>query len=286
MTTVQHRVAGWLELFHDLLTQPRGSFPRALLADELAAGFGTNVSWNWREPDGRAGYEIQSPIQGWPPPWMDELFPDLLAAHPLIRWFAASGDPSPMTSGRVPRAIADSPWLPVVGEALEPVGMATQLSIPYRLGPGHHRAFVLARSGDDYSDEDLVVSRHIQTLLLLDRQTTVLASWRGSASHDLTGRELTVLQLISQGLTATAIAHRLTISPRTVHQHKQNLYRKLGVSDRLRAVLAAQGQGLLPPFDPDLTRRTRQSYAVRSATPPCPSSEATTRATLPARTIS
>ncbi len=62
----------------------------------------------------------------------------------------------------------------------------------------------------------------------------------------LTGREHAVLTLLVGGLTATAIAHRLGTSPRTVHKHLENLYRKLGASDRLTAVLRAQRLGLLP----------------------------------------
>jgi ATP/maltotriose-dependent transcriptional regulator MalT len=66
----------------------------------------------------------------------------------------------------------------------------------------------------------------------------------------LTARELVVLTLLAEGLTATAIAHRLNISPRTVHKHQENLYRKLGTADRLAAVLRAQRLGLLPATPP------------------------------------
>ena len=65
-----------------------------------------------------------------------------------------------------------------------------------------------------------------------------------SVPAGLTGRELTVLGLLRDGRTAHAIAHRLGISPRTVHTHLANLYRKLGVNDRLQAVLVAQELGV------------------------------------------
>jgi DNA-binding CsgD family transcriptional regulator len=61
----------------------------------------------------------------------------------------------------------------------------------------------------------------------------------------LTAREFDVLLCLSQGLTARAIARRLGCSVRTVSKHCENLYRKLGVNDRLRAVLDAQQRGLL-----------------------------------------
>ena len=63
--------------------------------------------------------------------------------------------------------------------------------------------------------------------------------------HSLTPRELMVLALLSEGLAAKAIAHRLRVSSRTVHKHQENLYRKLGTSDRLGTVLLAQRLGLV-----------------------------------------
>jgi len=45
--------------------------------------------------------------------------------------------------------------------------------------------------------------------------------------------------------TARAIAHELQVSPRTVHTHLAHIYRKLGVCDRMRAVLVARELGVL-----------------------------------------
>jgi DNA-binding NarL/FixJ family response regulator len=61
----------------------------------------------------------------------------------------------------------------------------------------------------------------------------------------LTPRELTVLTLMAEGLTAAAIARRLGISPRTITKHQENLYRKLGTSDRLGAVLRGLDLGVI-----------------------------------------
>lgn len=61
----------------------------------------------------------------------------------------------------------------------------------------------------------------------------------------LTIRECAVLDHLSTGLTARAIAHRMNISPQTVNKHLQSAYRKLGVCDRLTAILAAHRLGLI-----------------------------------------
>ncbi|SHM37336.1 response regulator transcription factor [Cryptosporangium aurantiacum] len=62
----------------------------------------------------------------------------------------------------------------------------------------------------------------------------------------LTPRQEQVLELLGAGLTARAIARRLGISPRTVTKHQEQLYRRLGTSDRLTTVLLAQRLGLIP----------------------------------------
>ncbi len=270
MAAVERRVSAWLEVVGDLLNRPLATYPRQVVADRLAADFDTEVSWNWLDPDGRMGFDVHRPIPGWPPPWVLDSLPRLVALHPLVQWFSVSGDPTPMSTGRVPRRAVAEQGFPMLLEVMGPFGMEVQLSIPYQLGVDQYRAFVLARADEEFSAEDLAVSQRVQTLLvLLDRQTTVLATRRGSSTRPgpvgLTGRELAVLQLLSEGLTATAIAHRLAISPRTVHRHLQNLYRKLGVCDRLRAVLAAQECGLLTAAWPAASRVAARLPAVLTA---------------------
>jgi two-component system nitrate/nitrite response regulator NarL len=51
----------------------------------------------------------------------------------------------------------------------------------------------------------------------------------------LSPREREILGFIAEGLSAPAIAERLTLSPATVRTHLQHLYDKLGVSDRANA---------------------------------------------------
>lgn len=69
----------------------------------------------------------------------------------------------------------------------------------------------------------------------------------GTPAVRLTPREQEILVLLAEGLTARAMARRLGLSPRTVNKHQENLYRKLGTSDRLSTVLSGQRLGLTPP---------------------------------------
>ncbi|PVZ11083.1 response regulator [Actinomycetospora cinnamomea] len=60
----------------------------------------------------------------------------------------------------------------------------------------------------------------------------------------LTPRETEVLRLVAKGLTARAIASRLTLSHRTVENHVQNSLRKLQLANRVELTRYAIEQGL------------------------------------------
>jgi two-component system nitrate/nitrite response regulator NarL len=69
---------------------------------------------------------------------------------------------------------------------------------------------------------------------------------RGAAQGPaISEREREVLGLTADGLSAPQIGARLHLSPATVKSHLQNVYEKLGVSDRAAAVATAIRLGLL-----------------------------------------
>ena len=250
MTAVERRFALWLEFVGDLLESVSRDFPHVLVARELAATFGCQVSWNWADRDGSFGSEQIDPVPGWPTPEHIDFWREHgLGWHPLVRWFELSGDASPMSTGRIPRGLFPHECFGVLREQLGPFGLEENLSIPYRLEPDSHRAFVLGRGDQDFRDEDYLLARRLQPLLaLLERQASVLRRTTDLAAEmeaaELSGRELVVLQLLGEGRTAESMARELGISVRTVQKHLEHVYRKLGVSDRLRAVLVAREAGL------------------------------------------
>jgi PAS domain S-box-containing protein len=61
----------------------------------------------------------------------------------------------------------------------------------------------------------------------------------------LTKRELEVLRLLASGTGTKAAAESLHVSPVTVRNHVQSIFRKLGVHSRLEAVARATQQRLL-----------------------------------------
>jgi DNA-binding NarL/FixJ family response regulator len=61
----------------------------------------------------------------------------------------------------------------------------------------------------------------------------------------LTPREAEVLHLAAEGLSVAAISRRLFVTEATTKSHLSGIYRKLGVSTRAAAVLAAERLGML-----------------------------------------
>jgi len=172
--------------------------------------------------------------------------------QPLLRWYAFSGQTGPQSYGRVPDALASSSQKRAWEELARPWGIVHHLSIPLDIRGGDHNAFLIHRPDRDFTDQELALARLLQPILtgialhFGIAQSNSAANLDGSA-HDLTSREMTILTLLSQGLTAEGLARRLSISPRTVGKHLEHIYRKLDVCDRLMAVQTAHELGLLTP---------------------------------------
>ena len=67
----------------------------------------------------------------------------------------------------------------------------------------------------------------------------------GRGNPSLTNRELDILRLLGQGLSAAIIARQLSLSPVTVNNHISRLLTKLGAHSRIEAVAAANRAGLI-----------------------------------------
>jgi two-component system nitrate/nitrite response regulator NarL len=102
-------------------------------------------------------------------------------------------------------------------------------------------------SRDEICDTVAAVARG-ETLLAPEIQADLVDQIQMRARDDrpaLSPREREVLVLIAEGLSAPDVGRRLHLSPATVKTHLQNLYEKLGVSDRAAAVARAMRLGLL-----------------------------------------
>lgn len=75
-------------------------------------------------------------------------------------------------------------------------------------------------------------------------QTHLVTGLQGPAREDLTPREREIVHHVAHGLHNAEVAKRLFISEQTVKTHLNNIFRKLGVRDRVELTLYALRVGL------------------------------------------
>ncbi len=81
-----------------------------------------------------------------------------------------------------------------------------------------------------------------------EAQTSLVRAMRSLATEErplLTPREAEILRHVAEGMSVTAIAKLIFLSPSTVKTHLDHIYRKLDVGDRAAAVATAMRTGLL-----------------------------------------
>ena len=71
-------------------------------------------------------------------------------------------------------------------------------------------------------------------------------AWPGG----LTAREVEILRLLARGHPNKQIGRRLDVTPKTVSNHVEHIYAKLGVSSRAAATLYATRHGLVGSYEP------------------------------------
>lgn len=84
----------------------------------------------------------------------------------------------------------------------------------------------------------------LKTLKLL-RNPISIQNPRDQEEISLSKREVEVLEQLSTGLSYTAIAENLFLSPSTVRKHIENIYKKLQVHSKIEAVQKAKNHNII-----------------------------------------
>jgi DNA-binding NarL/FixJ family response regulator len=178
----------------------------------------------------------------------------VIAEHPMVVHRRAHPDSEPVL--RISDCISDRAFRSsrVYRELYVPTGSRYQLAIITAADDPAISGWAIRRSIRDFTEADLRHARHLQPLLaLLDTIYSSSPIRRTHSAHidearkraHLTIRELDILTLLADGLSAQQIARLNRISVRTVRKHLENIYQKLECHDRLLAVNKARQRGLL-----------------------------------------
>lgn len=244
-------------LIHDLakaiLTEPEPVRVWSLLMERLTTDLPVDlavlIDLDWEAGTGHA-------LTG-KPDWLhqaplDALINTHMRTHPLLRHYARTTDRSPLTL----EAIADDRWWKseAYQEGKAAIGIDRQLALPLNSRPGQVRGIIMSRSGQGFTDRDLEFADLARSLIdMVSAHEEVMfgtARLADPSEYKITSRETAVLVLLNEGLTARAIGSRLRIAEKTVIKHKENLYRKLRVHDRVTALNKARALGLLSAGPP------------------------------------
>jgi DNA-binding NarL/FixJ family response regulator len=105
------------------------------------------------------------------------------------------------------------------------------------------------------ADGDSLLSPSV-TRRVIDRMATAqpVAGLSGARLEALTPREREVLELIGRGLSNREIAETFVIEESTVKTHVKRILMKLGLRDRVQAVILAYESGVIRPGTPPSRR--------------------------------
>lgn len=159
--------------------------------------------------------------------------------HPAVISYLNPGDDR--RPRRTSDVVSNHDWIssPAFQEAFRDRGARFQLSLVTKLHGAVGAGWVLTRSGQDFDSKDLEVAKLVLPFLTT---LTEIAAARGHAlapaCSTLTAREHEILEQLATGKSARQIAHNLGMTEPTARKHLSHIYAKLGVHDRLSAVLA------------------------------------------------
>ena len=125
-------------------------------------------------------------------------------------------------------------------DELDAAGASQSLSLGFHAGSDQVVQMWMDRRHGTFCSRDLAMLSLLTPALqrlLRHRPTTRLPA-------SLTLQERRVLNLVGAGWTNAEIAERMCVATCTVRKHLEHVYRKLGVSNRMAAVMVLQGQTL------------------------------------------
>ncbi|WP_375500996.1 LuxR C-terminal-related transcriptional regulator [uncultured Jatrophihabitans sp.] len=166
-------------------------------------------------------------------------FDALQHEHPLVRDYAATGEPAPRRMSDF-ITLPDLQALDLWREVFRPLETNHQIAFAVLASSTRVVGIGINRWNKDFDDNDMAVAGEVQKHVGAAFHHAALraaeARREPGVLDELTIREREVLGLIAAGRKTTDIARLLFISPRTVDKHVENIRTKLGARSRAHAV--------------------------------------------------
>jgi len=143
-----------------------------------------------------------------------------------------------------------------IGAFLATAGTLHEILLPLPPdGEQDRRVLLFRRPGADFTDRDVLLLTLLRPHIyaLFQRQQR-----RGRGEPELTPRQLEILKLVAVGRTNAQIARALCVSEATVGKHLENIYTRLGVTNRMAAASAIDTLNI----PANLARPTRDQHTA------------------------
>jgi DNA-binding CsgD family transcriptional regulator len=126
-------------------------------------------------------------------------------------------------------------------EVCRPLGVDYVMKLFLPADAGERSAFVFDRQGHDFTERDRLVLDVLFPHLVQLRKRARIRSSIPDGQAERTPREREIMAWVARGKRNAEIAQILWVAPGTVRKHLDNVYAKLGVSNRTEAVARARG---------------------------------------------
>ena len=131
-------------------------------------------------------------------------------------------------------------------EVCRPLGVDYVMKLFLPKGAGEWSAFVFDRQARDFTERDRRVLDLLFPHFLQLRRRPRIRSLIPPGHANLTPREREIMAWVARGKRNGEIARILWVAPGTIRKHLDNVYAKLGVSNRTEAVVRACGSASHP----------------------------------------
>lgn len=180
---------------------------------------------------------------------LEQMF-ETIADNPMVQSYVRSARTGDLAPRRMSDLVSDRAFRRTrsYSSVFRPHSGQHQLTVlSVRYAGQRGRVWGFNRASSDFTDAEVERLEMVQPFLaIIDQliERPIVAQTQSDAADrwGLTRREAEVVGLLARGLTADAIASSCQISDRTVRQHLQNAYLKLGCHDKVTAVLRLRGE--------------------------------------------